>query len=53
MGGALFEVDPVAVELGRRFREAGYELYLVGGAVRDLLLHRPARGELDFFLPLR
>jgi poly(A) polymerase len=46
--GALIEVDPVAVELGERFRAAGYQLYLVGGAVRDLILQRPARGELDF-----
>jgi poly(A) polymerase len=47
-GASLLPVDPVAVELGQRFRAAGYELYLVGGAVRDLLLDRPARGELDF-----
>src|SRR5437667_4444976 len=46
--GARLEVDPVAVELGERFRAAGHQLYLVGGAVRDLLLHRPAQGELDF-----
>src|SRR5207248_6380632 len=46
--GPLLDVDPVAVELGERFRAAGHQLYLVGGAVRDLLLDRPARGELDF-----
>jgi poly(A) polymerase len=42
------EVDPVAVELGERFATAGYQLYLVGGAVRDVLIGRPPRGELDF-----
>jgi poly(A) polymerase len=42
------EVHPVAVELGERFATAGYQLYLVGGAVRDVLLSRPSRGELDF-----
>src|SRR5712691_13313890 len=46
--GALLEVHPLAVELGERFRAAGFQLYLVGGAVRDLLLQRSARGELDF-----
>jgi len=46
--GPLLEVDPLAVELGERFATAGYKLYLVGGAVRDLLMGRPARGELDF-----
>ncbi len=45
--GALLEVPPVAKELGERFRLAGHELYLVGGVVRDLLLHRP-HGDLDF-----
>jgi poly(A) polymerase len=42
------EVHPVAVELGDRFAIAGHQLYLVGGAVRDLLMGRPASGELDF-----
>jgi poly(A) polymerase len=46
--GPRLEVDPVAVELGERFATAGYQLYLVGGAVRDLLMGRPPRGELDF-----
>ncbi len=38
--GAALPVDPLARELGERFRAAGYELYLVGGVVRDLLLGR-------------
>src|SRR5205823_2248283 len=44
----ILDVPPLAVELGERFRAAGFELYLVGGAVRDLLLQRPARDDLDF-----
>jgi poly(A) polymerase len=49
--GALLEVPPIATELGERFRLAGYELYLVGGVVRDLLLGRErpeAEWDLDF-----
>jgi len=46
--GARLPVDPVAVELGERFAAAGFQLYLVGGAVRDLLLGLPPGGELDF-----
>jgi poly(A) polymerase len=46
--GALLQVDPVAIEVGERFRLAGYQLYLVGGAVRDLLLQRGPGRELDF-----
>ena len=45
--GAVLEVPPVAIELGERFRLAGYQLYLVGGVVRDLLLDR-VHGDLDF-----
>jgi poly(A) polymerase len=45
--GALLDVDPLAVELGERFRTAGFELCLVGGSVRDLILQRP-REDLDF-----
>ena len=43
----LLDVPPVADELATRFRERGYRLYLVGGSVRDALLHR-ASGDLDF-----
>jgi poly(A) polymerase len=47
-GGPRLEVAPLAVELGERFRTAGYQLYLVGGAVRELLMGHPSRGEFDF-----
>jgi poly(A) polymerase len=43
----LLRVSPVADELGRRFVEAGHELHLVGGPVRDALLGR-AHADLDF-----
>ena len=36
----MLDVPEIATELGERFRLAGRELYLVGGAVRDLLLAR-------------
>ncbi len=42
-----FEVWPEAIELGEMFAEEGYELALVGGPVRDLLLHRRSH-DLDF-----
>ena len=45
--GVNFEVWPEAIELGRMFAEEGYELALVGGPVRDLLLHRKSH-DLDF-----
>jgi poly(A) polymerase len=47
-GGPRLEVSPLAVELGDRFRTAGYQLYLVGGAVRELLMGHASRGEFDF-----
>jgi poly(A) polymerase len=43
----LMRVSPVADELGRRFAEAGHELHLVGGSVRDALLGRLG-DDLDF-----
>ena len=42
-----FQVDPVVLELGRRFVDAGHELSLVGGPVRDLFLGRTSP-DLDF-----
>jgi poly(A) polymerase len=46
--GARLEVPPVAIDLGERFAAAGFELYLVGGVVRDMLLRRTEGGrELD------
>ncbi len=36
--GGLLDVFPDARELGELFEEAGHELYLVGGTVRDALL---------------
>lgn len=41
------QVPDVAVALGRRFAEAGHDLALVGGSVRDLILGR-AVSDLDF-----
>jgi poly(A) polymerase len=43
----LAERFPVALELGRRFADAGFELYLVGGSVRDALIGRLGH-DLDF-----
>ncbi len=43
----LLRVFPVADDLGRRFADAGHELHLVGGSVRDALLGRLA-DDLDF-----
>jgi poly(A) polymerase len=43
----LLKVSPVAVELGRRFADAGHEIALVGGSVRDALLGRLG-DDLDF-----
>jgi poly(A) polymerase len=49
--GRMVAVYPVADELARRFDDAGHELYLVGGTVRDTLLAgRAGRShqDLDF-----
>ncbi|SDT43215.1 poly(A) polymerase [Friedmanniella luteola] len=43
----LLRIAPVAGRLGRLFAEAGHELYLVGGSVRDALLDRLGH-DLDF-----
>ena len=43
----LMRIAPVAGRLGRLFAEAGHELYLVGGSVRDALLGRLGH-DLDF-----
>jgi poly(A) polymerase len=45
--GAALDVPELAAELGARFADAGFELYLVGGSVRDLLLDRGS-ADLDF-----
>lgn len=42
-----FTVDPVVLDLGQRFVDAGFELSLVGGPVRDLFLGRTSP-DLDF-----
>jgi poly(A) polymerase len=43
----VLDVPPIAKELGELFADAGHELYLVGGSVRDLMLGRPIP-DLDF-----
>lgn len=49
---ALVDVSPVLTRLGRRFTDAGFEIHLVGGSVRDALLaagsgEPRAAGDLD------
>ena len=44
---ALERISPVTDELGRRFAEAGEEIALVGGPVRDAMLGR-LQTDLDF-----
>lgn len=43
----LMRVSPVADELAARFRDAGHQLFLVGGSVRDAMLGALS-GDLDF-----
>lgn len=43
----LMRVAPAVDEVGRRFADAGHELYLVGGSVRDALMGRLGN-DLDF-----
>jgi poly(A) polymerase len=43
----LLRVSPVADDLARRFQQAGFQLALVGGSVRDALLGRLGN-DLDF-----
>jgi poly(A) polymerase len=43
----LVDVPAIADRLGALFAERGFSLYLVGGSVRDGLLHRPVT-DLDF-----
>ncbi|MGI8665155.1 MAG: CCA tRNA nucleotidyltransferase, partial [Jatrophihabitans sp.] len=45
--GELVPVPPPAARLGAAFAEAGHQLYLVGGPVRDALMGRPVN-DLDF-----
>ena len=40
LGGVLAD-DSLLIKLAGRFRDAGHELYLVGGPVRDMFLRRP------------
>jgi poly(A) polymerase len=37
----------ILLTLAQAFRDQGYELYVVGGAVRDLLLHHDAAADAD------
>jgi poly(A) polymerase len=41
------DVSELLSDLGERFRTAGFEIALVGGPVRDVLLGRVKRGDLD------
>lgn len=39
----LQKIDPSVTDIIRRLQEAGFEAYIVGGAVRDILLSRPPK----------
>jgi poly(A) polymerase len=45
--GDLIEVPAAAADLGAAFAAAGYQLYLVGGTVRDALMRREG-DDIDF-----
>jgi poly(A) polymerase len=45
--GDLVDIPPVAARLGTLFADAGHQLFLVGGPVRDALMGR-AVNDLDF-----
>lgn len=45
--GVIAEFSPEVLDLGRKFTDAGYELALVGGPVRDAFLGRLS-SDLDF-----
>ena len=45
--GVIAEYSPEVLDLGRKFTDAGYELALVGGPVRDAFLGRLS-SDLDF-----
>jgi len=38
---SVISVDPLLKKFGKVFEENGYEAYLVGGAVRDIMLKKP------------
>jgi poly(A) polymerase len=44
----LVRATPILDAIGRRFADAGHEIALVGGSVRDALLGRLKDGDLDF-----
>lgn len=44
----LIDADGVPARVARRFHDAGHDVYLVGGSVRDALLGRGAPSEYDF-----
>ncbi|HEX2049032.1 MAG TPA: CCA tRNA nucleotidyltransferase [Actinomycetota bacterium] len=47
-GTDLLADDSVVMRVARRFGDAGHELYVVGGFVRDLALRRDGGADLDF-----
>lgn len=39
--GSFISIDPLLKKFGKVFEEKGFQAYLVGGAVRDLILKKP------------